>query len=102
MKFTFKTTKATGRYRSFFTDHHDIKFNKFECGCIEDKNPHKIRLKVIKKDINEDGNPNCKWKWIILKGEFESVQTAKNSLNENIDKIFELHNIYTGEKWKKI
>lgn len=27
MKFTFKTTKATGRYRAFYSDFHKIKLN---------------------------------------------------------------------------
>lgn len=28
MKFTFKTEKQTGKYASFFKDHHIIKLNK--------------------------------------------------------------------------
>ena len=46
MKFTFKTTKATGRYSSFYPNLHDIKLNKKVVGSITDKKPHKIRLKV--------------------------------------------------------
>ena len=49
---------------------------------------------IVKKDINEDGKPNCKWRWIILKKESESLQEAKDFLNKNIETIrsqFELH-----------
>ena len=93
-KFTFKTKKATGRYRSFFHDYHIIKLKQKEVGSINDKYPHKIRLMVVKKDINEDGNANCKGKWITLKKESASLQDAKNFLNDMRDLIlskFELH-----------
>lgn len=86
MKFTFKTTKVTGQFHSFFNDTHDIKLNKVKVGSIEDKT-WKIRLKVIKTDINEDGNPNCDWKWVTLKKESKSLQEAKDWLNENINII---------------
>lgn len=36
-----------------------------------------------KADINEDGNPNCTWRWVTLKAKFESLQGAKDWLNEN-------------------
>jgi hypothetical protein len=87
MKFTFKTTPATGRYRSFYPDTHEIKFKRKVCGLITDQTPHKIRLQVIKKDINEDKNPNCSWKWITLKYEGKTLQETKDFLNANIDKI---------------
>ena len=53
-------------------------------------------MTVIKKDINEDGNPNCKWRNIELKQESKSVDEAKQWLNDNIDSIlreYELHYI---------
>lgn len=86
MKFTFKTEKPTGSYKSFFSDYHYIKLKKKEVGTITDKT-YKIRLKVWKADINEDGNPNCKWKWITLKKESKTLQEAKDFLNENIKLI---------------
>jgi hypothetical protein len=86
-KFTFKTERSTGNFRSFFPDAHYIKYNRKMCGAIDDRKPYKIRLQVIKSDINEDGNKNCDWKWIMLKKEFSSVQEAKDFLNENIDNI---------------
>ena len=86
-KFTFKTEKATGQYRSFCNDSHYVKLNKIECGSIGAEKPHKIRLQVVKADIMEDGNPNCKWKWITLKQESETLQEAKDFLNKNFVSI---------------
>jgi hypothetical protein len=94
--FTFKTENSAGRYRSFYPDYHHIKLNKKKVGNIDDEFPHKIRFMVNKKDINEDGNPNCKWKWIILKRESNSIADAKQFLKENfaeITKKYELHQI---------
>jgi hypothetical protein len=93
MKFTFKTQKSTGRYRSFFPPSYYIKLNKIECGLIVGSNnycdipPYKIRLQVIKSDIMEDGNPNCDWKWITLKKESSSIQEAKDFLNDHFESI---------------
>lgn len=95
MKFTFKTEKTgSGRYASFFPDLHHIKFNKVKVGTIGDAPPHRIRLTVKKKDINEDGNPNCEWKWIRLKGEFQSLQEAKDFLNKYLNEINEQYELY--------
>ena len=82
MKFTFKTEKPTGRYRSFFSENHDIKLKKKKCGSIVDRT-WDIRLIVLKDDIMEDGNANCEWKWITLKKKSESLQEAKDWLNVN-------------------
>ena len=96
MKFTFKTIKPTGKWKSFDNDNHIIKLNKKEVGYIidDDKKPFEIRLAVIKKDILEDGNANCVWKWITLKKESETLQEAKDFLNENINAILEKIEIY--------
>ena len=92
--FTFKTEKATGMHASFYSDHHYIKLKKKKVGSIDDKFPHKIRLQVKKKDINEDGNPNCEWKRIILKRESNSVSDAKQFLKDNFAEIIEKYEIY--------
>jgi hypothetical protein len=92
-KFTFKTVKPTGRYSSFFSDQYLIKFNKVEVGEITDNLPIRIRLKVYKDDLNEDGNPNCSWKWITLKKTFNSIDEAKLFLNNNRIKIHEKCNL---------
>lgn len=98
-KFTFKTEKDTGRYRAFYAHTHYIKFNKKDVGQIYSLDgynggPFKIQLRVIKKDIMEDGNPNCIWRNIILKKELATLPEAKEWLNANIDLIlskYELH-----------
>jgi len=97
MKFTFKTEKPTGKYISFYNDHHLIKFKRIKVDYFSNEPFYKINLKVIKKDIDEDGNPNCKWKWITLKKESESLQEAKDYLNQNIDKILEKYELVNEE-----
>lgn len=79
---TFKTTKTTGRFRSFYGSQHDIKIKGQCVGEILDQE-WKIRIMVIKEDINENGNPNCYWKWITLSKKSESLQEAKQFLLEN-------------------
>ena len=93
MKFTFKTTKPTGRYSSFRDDFHDIKIKGIVVGTITDET-WKINLMVEKADIMEDGNPNCQWKWIRLKKESNSLQEAKDFLNANFKEIMRRWNIY--------
>ena len=87
MKFTFKTIKPTGKWRSFDSSDHIIKLDKMKVGSIDDKPPHKIWLCIIKEDINEDGNPNCEWKSIRLKKESATLEEAKDYLNNNIETI---------------
>lgn len=89
MKFTFKANRPTGKYRSFFATTHDIKLKGEVVGEIDDNLT--IRLMILKKDINEDGNPNCKWKWVKLKKKSSTLEEAKEFLNSNIDKIIELN-----------
>lgn len=92
-KFTFKTVTPTGKWKSFDKNQYLIKYNNEEVGRITD-NEWKIKLTIIKDDINSDGNPNCTWKWITLGKKSESLQEAKDFLNQNIDKILEKYNLY--------
>lgn len=92
MPFTFKTIKPKGRWASFNSNENQIKLNKKQVGSIDDEIPFKIRLMIIKKDIGEDGNTNCPWKWIQLKHEFESIKQAQIWLNQNFER---LNKIYT-------
>jgi len=92
--FTFKTNKPTGRWKCFDSNINIIKYNKIKVGQIDDEPPFSIRLMVIKKDILEDNNPNCKWRWITLNKKSNSLIEAKEFLNNNIIQIlekFELH-----------
>lgn len=93
-KFTLKKINPTGKYKSFYEPDILIKYNRKECGTVYKKdNLYKIRLMVYKKDITEDGNPNCKWKWIALKGDFNDLDSVKDFLNKNSKAIldFNLH-----------
>jgi hypothetical protein len=90
MKITFKTNKPTGKWRSFGTTTHDIKYGGNVIGTIDDDKPHKIRLMVKKVDINEDGNPNCDWTWKVIKKEFEDVTSAKKYITDNAESILTL------------
>ncbi len=97
MKFTFKTANTTGKYRAFFQPDIYIRINKKVCGMIDTQSPFKIRLMVIKKDLMEDGNPNCIWKWVVLKKQSESIREAKDYLNENIKLIRQQFTLYCFE-----
>lgn len=91
MKFTFKTEKPTGRFKIFSSTSHFIKLKKKEVGHIVNKS-WEIRLAVVKDDINEDGNPNCKWRWVTLEKKSTTLQEAKDWLNTNF--------IFINEKYK--
>jgi hypothetical protein len=91
-KFTFKTTKPTGRYRSFFNPSHDIKLHGKDIGSIVN-GTWDIRLMVVKKDIMEDGNPNCNWTRITLNKKSNSLQEAKDFINGAFDVINKKYNL---------
>jgi hypothetical protein len=97
MKFTFKTIKSTGKYKSFFANQNIVKLNKKEVGSIDDSAPFKVRLQVEKDDILNDKNPNCSWKWITFKKEFISLDEAKEWLNNNADNIISNFKIHYSE-----
>lgn len=107
-KFTFKTEKPTGRYSGFSNSTHYIKLKKHEVGEILKPNvgngqhtDYKIRLSVLKKDINENEIPNCIWKNIFLKKPFNSLEEAKTFLNDNIDLICERYDLYCSDTNEK-
>jgi hypothetical protein len=78
----------------FQHDEHNIKLYKTEVGLICHEVPFKIRLQVVKQDINEDGNPNCIWKWITLKKESKTLEEAKKFLNDNFVTITTKYKIH--------
>jgi hypothetical protein len=95
IKFTFKTERPTGSWRAFGNNYNIIKFNKKEVGNIGHKKPFSINLMVIKEDIMEDSNPNCKWKWIELAEQSNTLQEAKDYLNSQADKIISTWKLYS-------
>jgi hypothetical protein len=102
MKFTFKTEKPTGRHKSLYPDIHYIKLHGHEVGVISHVYPFEIRLKVVKKDINEDGNPNCVWRWVTLAKKSNDLTEAKEYLNNHIETIMELCQLYMTPTEAKI
>jgi len=100
-KFTFKTTKPEGKYRAFSTAYHEIKLNKVVVGNITEREIQgnwkpifKVGFKVIKADLNEDKNPNCPWKWITIKNNFEDLSAAKEFVTKNTDQIIKSFSLY--------
>jgi hypothetical protein len=91
--FTFKTDQPTGKWKSFEKPYHNIKIKRKKVGSIDAEFPHKINLMVIKKDIMEDGNQNCEWKWVTLKREFDILDEAKLFLRQNYDSITKQFNL---------
>jgi hypothetical protein len=95
-KFTFKTVKPTGRWKSFDKDYHKIKLNGAVCGDILKENgKFFIRFMKIKEDIMSDGNANCPWKWVTLKASHATLQDAKDFIVANTSKILNQINLYT-------
>ena len=90
-KFTFKTVKPTGRYRSFYKNDYHIKMNGQICGNLfYDKDGWYVSLLVYKKDLNEDGNPNCEFKHIYFTQRLPSLEECKTWLNsEKVRKFIE-------------
>ena len=52
-----------------------------------EKYPHKVNIRVYKKDLNEDKRPHCRWKFITLPNNFESVVSAQAFLIENFERL---------------
>ena len=83
-KFTFKTEKPKGRWKSFDHDIYHIKLNKVEIGMfVTVGEVFRVRLRVMKTDKITDSNPNCPWKWIHLKGDFKTLQDGKDWVKRN-------------------
>lgn len=88
--FTFKTEKATGRYRSFFNDQYLIKIKRKEVGLIVQNKDYSYSPKFTVKDNSR----HCGWRWITLKMSRNTVDEVKKALKESFDTIttkYELH-----------
>lgn len=108
IKFTFKENKATGRYRSFETESHEIKIKKQVVGSInelagkawnntpdEDVGKFVIRLAIKKEKTPE---VPCDFKWITLKKRFNTATEAKEMLQAVADKIIEKYDLHHFDK----
>lgn len=100
-KFTFKTHKQTGLAAIGDKPSYSIKLKQVVVGDIIDiasrqafKSLYKVRFMVIKKDPNEDKCPNCPWKWITIKNDFEDLEAAKEFVTKNADQIVKSFPLY--------
>jgi len=94
MKFTFKTEKPTGKWKSFEPDHHLIKLKRKECGNITDAAPHVIRFSIKREPSKTHPAP---FHYVTLKKKFDSLDGAKSFLVENTDKIVNQFNLHFFE-----
>lgn len=93
--FSIREIKPTGKWKSFSESEYQVKLDKQIVGELVYKKSFKVRLMVIKKDINEDGNPNCIWRWAILKtSELKTKEEVKSWLNENATAIIAHFNLH--------
>jgi len=71
----------------------DVKIKKKKFGEISaptwqtEDNRWSISVMVVKKQIDEDGNTNCPWKWIHFKQRFVKEEHAREWIQEYIDEI---------------
>jgi hypothetical protein len=74
----------------------DYEYNKKEFGRISEMKygVFMFSFAIEKKDIMEDGNKNCKWRWVDLKNEFHSIDEAKKFVIEVFDEINKNHTLH--------
>lgn len=100
-KFTFKKERATGPYASFQSEPIYIKHKGTEVGYINDgfkSGKHFIHLQVRKEEFDE--NDRCDWRWAKIKFKFDTVEEAKQWLNDNRERIFNNYDLILEEDRK--
>lgn len=100
MKVTFKTEKPKGKWAWLDNPTTYIKVDKQNIGNFDTDENDKItiRLRIIKDDINSDGNPNCTWKWIQLKKVSDTLEEAKQFVIDHIKVISEKYNLHKKQE----
>lgn len=97
-KFIFKTSKPTGKWRSFDEPTFYIKYQGKVVGMIDIKSDFPIRLMVVKNEIYKDSNPNCSWMWkSISLGKAETLEQVHEQLNKNIQKILDKYTLHASD-----
>lgn len=92
MRITFKRHPRETGLRAVADPHRDvdIKVDKKVCGVIGapswQNNTWRVRIMVVKKDIMEDGNENCDWRWISC-GSFVTETAAREAVPRAIEAI---------------
>lgn len=102
MKFNIsfkKQPKETGLRRIASPyPHVDIKVNKKKCGNISPPNWSSVdnnwRIQICVKKPEPDNNPNCDWKWMMVKKDFDNEKEARQWCKDNLQSAvegYELH-----------
>jgi len=67
-----------------------IKVDTKECGYITPPNWNspdnlwRVGISIIKKNLDEDGNPNCGWRWFRPVESFENEPSARIFVKEKL------------------
>jgi hypothetical protein len=95
--FKIKIVKPPGKWRAFEKTYYHILYLKKEVGEVyisEKDGKFVIHLSVLKKDINEDGNPNCAWRWIWLNKRSDTLEEVTDFLNSAKEEILRRYNLH--------
>jgi hypothetical protein len=90
---TFKKhPRQTGLAGMGAADFIDIKLRKKVIGQIISPSPlgrdhWRIGFQIVKKDIMEDGNPNCPWRWFWVKNDATDEESARSFVRLNFDRV---------------
>ena len=82
----------------------DIKINGQVVGYIQapnwtsKENVWKLKFAVIKANILEDKNPNCTWKWITLKWNYDDEAGARAGVEKVMPIIMNRYKLHHFEK----
>jgi hypothetical protein len=93
MKPTFKKLpRLTGLASIGAADFIDIKVKKKVIGQIISPSRFgadywRIGFQIIKRDIMEDGNPNCAWRWLFVWNNATDEASARQWVIDNFDRI---------------
>jgi hypothetical protein len=99
MKFSFRKVIQAGKWRSFQEECHEIKLNKKVVGRIKWSREDGLFLisLVVKKNVTKEDPAS--FKWITLKGRYNTAEEARQMLGKNIDIILQRYNLYSFEEY---
>lgn len=104
MKLTFKKQPRESRMIGYPNPNVDIKVDGKVVGYISGPNWQSkddrwhVHFMVQKKDIMEDGNPNCSWKRIQLKLNYVDESSARESVRHGIGGIINKYTLHYQEE----
>lgn len=103
LKLTYKRHERKGLTRIGGGLYIDISHKRKKVGIISTNlmtSDYIIQFAIEKEDINEDGNPNCTWRWMVyrLPKETYSLEEIKERCVMIFNKIALTHKIHNFEK----